>query len=158
MPRADATHRRPPTPLDDNALYHLGGHLAVAHRRIQRADEASLVPHGLSCAQARVIRSLARRDRPVQMSELASILDIVPRSVTSVIDELEPMGLVERRPDPADRRAVNVVLTRRGAAISPTLQDLHGRCVASVLSPLSPQEIVVLGDLLQRVAHTPDDD
>ncbi|MCU1367151.1 MAG: MarR family transcriptional regulator [Ilumatobacteraceae bacterium] len=157
MPRSETTTRRASAPLDENALYHLGGHLAVVHRRVQRADEVSLHTHGVTSAQARVIRSLARLDRPLQMSELASMLDIVPRSVTSVIDELEPMGLVERRPDPTDRRAVQVALTARGAALSPTLQDLHGRCVASVLTPLTAEEIVVLGDLLQRLAHTPAD-
>ncbi len=144
--------------VSDHALHHLGGHLAVVHRRAQRADEASLAEHGLTCAQARVIRSLARLGRPLQMSELASVLDIVPRSVTSVIDELGPMGLVDRRPDPADRRAVQVDLSERGRQLSPMLRNLHGRAVAAVLTPLSADEIVLLGDLLRRVAHTPADD
>lgn len=154
-PHPSADGGRPP--IDDRALYHLGGHLAVAHRRIQRADEVALLPSGLTCAQARAVRSLARLDRPLPMSELAAVLDIVPRSATSVIDELEPMGLVERHPDPADGRRVLVKLTEHGQALSPALRDTHGRAVASVLAPLSQAEIAVLADLLQRVAHTPDE-
>jgi DNA-binding MarR family transcriptional regulator len=123
---------------------------------MQRADEQALEPVGLTCAQARVIRSLARLDRPLQMGELASVLGIVPRSATSVVDELEPMGLVERHPASADRRGVQVDLTAQGRAVSPELRDLHGRAVASVLTPLSVDEIAILADLLRRVAHTPE--
>jgi DNA-binding MarR family transcriptional regulator len=138
----------------DGVLHHLGGHLAVVHRRIQRADETMLRPHDLSAAQARAIRSLGRLDRPVLMSELAAVLDIVPRSATSLVDDLEPKGLVQRRPDASDGRSVRVSLTRRGRATLPTLRDLHGQAVATALAPLSGEETVLLADLLRRVAHT----
>ncbi|MCU1391701.1 MAG: regulatory protein MarR [Ilumatobacteraceae bacterium] len=92
------------------------------------------------------------------MSELAAMLDIVPRSATSLIDELEPLGLVERHPDPTDRRCVRVTLTGEGRAAGPQLRAMHGRAVASVLTPLTTAEISILADLLHRVAHTPVDD
>ncbi len=144
--------------LDDQALSHVGGHLAVVHRRIQRADEAALRPVGLSAAQARALRSLARLDRPLQMGELAAILDIVPRSATSVIDELEPMGLVRRSAAKNDGRCVHIELTAKGRRLSVTLRELHGRAVSEVLGPLDAADIAVLDDILRRVAHTPVDD
>ena len=54
--------------------------------------------------------------------ELARHLRIAPRSATEVVDELERRGLVGRRPDPADRRAVLVGLTDRGREV---LHDWH---------------------------------
>ncbi|HEY4332045.1 MAG TPA: MarR family transcriptional regulator [Ilumatobacteraceae bacterium] len=144
--------------VDDAALHHLGGHLAVIHRRVNRAEEASRLPHGLTPAQARVIRTLYRIDRPMQMGELAVELDVVPRSVTSLIDELEPLHLVSRQADPGDGRSVLVALTSTGQSLAPVLRAAHGRAVASVLTPLDPTEIRVLAELLHRVAHTPNDD
>ena len=139
-------------------LYHLGGHLGVVHRRIQRAEEARLAQHRVSPAQARLIRTLARLGRPLQMSELAAALDIVPRSVTSVVDELEPMGLVVRQRGDGDGRQVFVSLTDDGQAIVSELVDLHGASVATVLGGLASHEIATLADLLGRVAHAPDRD
>ena len=52
------------------------------------------------------------------MSELAARLDIARRSATSVVDELVERGLVERHADPADRRAVAVVVTQLASACS----------------------------------------
>ena len=137
-------------------LYHLGGHLGVVHRRIQRAEEARLAHHRVSPAQARLIRTLARLGRPLQMSELAAALDIVPRSVTSVVDELEPMGLVVRQRGDGDGRQVFVSLTDDGHATVAELVDLHGASVAAVLGDLAPHEIAMLADLLGNVAHGPD--
>ena len=147
------SRERPPV-IDHHALYHLGGHLAVLHRRVQRADETTLLPYDVSSAEARALRAMARQNRPLPMSELAKILDVVPRSVTSLIDELEPMGFVRRTTDPEDLRRVCVSLTKTGRAIVPKLTAAHGRAVATVLAPLSPHEIEVLDELLRRVAHT----
>ena len=47
---------------------------------------------------------------------LAEHLRIAPRSATEVVDDLQERGLVERAPDPADRRATLVRLTEAGAA------------------------------------------
>jgi DNA-binding MarR family transcriptional regulator len=143
------------TPLDERALYHLGGHLGVVHRRIQRADEALLASHQLSPAQARAIRTLARAGQPMQMGELATRLDVVPRSATSVVDELEPLGLVTRQREPNDGRRVLVSLTDRGGALAPQLVDIHGSAVASVLGELTATEVRTLAILLDRVAHGP---
>ena len=51
---------------------------------------------------------------PMRLSELSDRLHIAPRSATEVVDALEARGLVERRPDPSDRRATLVELTEHG--------------------------------------------
>src|SRR2546421_2953308 len=48
------------------------------------------------------------------MGELAEMLDVSPRSVTGLVDNLERDGLVKRVDDPADRRSVYAELTEQG--------------------------------------------
>ncbi|WP_324275280.1 MarR family winged helix-turn-helix transcriptional regulator [Blastococcus brunescens] len=53
----------------------------------------------------------------VRLSDLAERLRIAPRSATEVADALQDRGLVERTPDPADRRAVILRPTDEGRRI-----------------------------------------
>ena len=67
---------------------------------------------GISFGRARAVRRLARR--PMSMGELAAALGIDPPNATTVVDDLEALGLVRRRPHPTDRRAKLVEATRKG--------------------------------------------
>ena len=53
----------------------------------------------------------------MRLSELSDRLHIAPRSTTEVIDALESRGLIQRQPDPGDRRATLVEVTGRGASV-----------------------------------------
>ena len=67
---------------------------------------------GISFGRARAVRRLARQ--PMSMGELAAALGIDPPNATVVVDDLEALGLVRRRPHPTDRRAKLVEATRKG--------------------------------------------
>jgi DNA-binding MarR family transcriptional regulator len=70
---------------------------------------------------------------------LAQLLGIDRTVMTYLLDDLEAANLIERRPDPADRRARRVVATQRGTDL---LAELHVRLRAAeafVLLPLSPE-------------------
>ncbi len=54
-------------------------------------------------------------DKGVRPSELAKKAGITPPAMVEVIDELEEMGYIERKKDLGDRRALLIVLTKRGA-------------------------------------------
>ena len=58
---------------------------------------------GMTRAQGVILMKLACRPG-LSQSELAGILDVEPISVGRLIDRLEASGMVERRPDPTDRR------------------------------------------------------
>jgi DNA-binding MarR family transcriptional regulator len=47
----------------------------------------------------------------LRMTDLADLLNVTPRTITTLVDGLEEEGLVRRRPDPTDRRATVVELT-----------------------------------------------
>jgi DNA-binding MarR family transcriptional regulator len=82
--------------------------LVLDHQRRREVSEAL----GISFGRARTLRRLARQ--PMSMGELAAALGIDPPNATVVVDDLESLGLVRRRPHPTDRRAKVVEATRKG--------------------------------------------
>ena len=116
-------------------------------RRASREGFGEIVTHG----QFRVLRTLDQADQPIRLSELAARLGIVPRSATSVVDDLETAGLVARQPDPHDRRATLVDLTSEGRQILTTLREKRRDVMVSQLTRLSPAEQQTLATLLQRL-------
>ncbi|MCE3274488.1 MAG: transcriptional regulator, MarR family [Propionibacteriaceae bacterium] len=50
----------------------------------------------------------------MRLTDLARGANITPQAMGELVDELEDLGYVERRPDPTDRRAKLIVLTDRG--------------------------------------------
>jgi len=99
--------------------------LTRASWRLRRTSVKELAPMGLTFAQSRVLRILARRGEPMRMGDLAARFEVAPRSATSMIDSLETLGLVERRADPTDRRSVLVGLTAGGLALMERMGKLR---------------------------------
>ncbi|WP_327632821.1 MarR family transcriptional regulator [Kribbella sp. NBC_00482] len=118
-------------------------------RRASREGFGESVTHG----QFRVLRTLDRADRLLRLSELAAQLGIVPRSATSVVDDLEAAGLVARQPDPHDRRATLVYLTPDGLKVLATLREKRRDVMVSQLARLTAAEQQTLAALLQRLAE-----
>jgi len=118
-------------------------------RRASREGFGESVTHG----QFRVLRTLDHADRALRLSELAAQLGIVPRSATSVVDDLEAAGMVARQPDPHDRRATLVDLTPDGRQILTTLREKRRDVMATQLARLSSDDQATLIRLLQRLAE-----
>ena len=85
---------------------------------------------------------MLRRAGPQRLGELAEHLRIVPRSATEVVDALAERGLVERKPDPADRRATLVALTSEGEEVATAIRAARksgaGSLFASCPNPTAP--------------------
>jgi DNA-binding MarR family transcriptional regulator len=120
-------------------------------RRLRRAQSDGLAPLGLTPAQGRALRLIARSEdeEPLRMTELADRLGIVPRSVTTVIDALEEAGLVRREIDPRNRRAILLRLTERGAAVRDDLREARRRAAEELFTPLSADDRKSLAGLLK---------
>lgn len=123
-------------------------------RRLRRAQAERLAPLGLTPAQERALRMIARGDEPPRMTELADRLGIVPRSLTTVIDALEEAGLVRREIDPRNRRAILLRLTDRGAAVRDDLREARRRAAEDLFAPLSAADRKALADLLALLDST----
>ena len=82
-------------------------------RRLRETSQETLAPWDITPAHLRALRVL-KRHGTMRLSELSDYLHIAPRSATEVVDALESRGLVQRRPDPGDRRATLAELTDHG--------------------------------------------
>ena len=85
----------------------------------------------LSLTQLRVLAIL--RDRRGAMSELAAYLGLDKSTISGLVDRAEKRGLLQRMPNPSDKRGVDVALTADGMALA----DLGAAEVALALSPLT---------------------
>jgi DNA-binding MarR family transcriptional regulator len=124
-------------------LLQIGFELVSAH------FSATVAQLDLAPTQARALHELDL-DRPISMRELAERLKSDPSNVTGLIDRLEARGLVERRPDPTDRRIKGLALTPAGARLRERLFARLYSAPPSVAA-LSEQDQRVLRDVLQRV-------
>jgi DNA-binding MarR family transcriptional regulator len=104
---------------------------------------------GISFGRARAVRRLARR--PMSMGELAAALGIDPPNATVVVDELETLGLVRRRPHPTDRRAKVVEATRKGKDMARRADAILGTPPAA-LGALSSDDLEALRRILESVS------
>ncbi|MER5737830.1 MULTISPECIES: MarR family transcriptional regulator [unclassified Streptomyces] len=119
----------------------------VVARYHQEYEEAAAA-HSLTGAQARVLGLLALE--PTPMRKIAEKLKCEPSNVTGIIDRLESRGLVERRPDPADRRVKLAAPTDEGRDTARRLRDaLH--FAREPLGGLTDVERTLLRDLLRRM-------
>ena len=101
-----------PLNVDTTAIESLSA-LRLASRSLQLLQERWAEKHGLSSGRLGVLFRLMRcGDTP--LGDLAMALDSTPRNITGLVDHLERDGLVERVPDPEDRRSVRARLTDAG--------------------------------------------
>src|SRR5436305_8183044 len=90
--------------------------LLETHKRLTRAVDAELeAAHGLSLSTLEVLVRLALADdRALGLSALAAACGLSLSRVSRIVDSLQARGLVERRADPSDARAVQGQLTEAG--------------------------------------------
>jgi DNA-binding MarR family transcriptional regulator len=74
-----------------------------------------------------VLVNLEEAERPVRMNELASRILASKSGLTRVIDRMEEAGLVERQRPREDRRAIEVVMTPKGAEALQAARVVHRR-------------------------------
>jgi DNA-binding MarR family transcriptional regulator len=98
--------------IDLSAVEALGA-VRLAGRSVSLLQERWAESHGLSEGRMGVMFRLYRGG-DCALGDLAGSLDTTPRNVTGLVDHLERDGLVERVPDPDDRRSVRARLTASG--------------------------------------------
>ncbi|MCX4732234.1 MarR family winged helix-turn-helix transcriptional regulator [Streptomyces sp. NBC_01363] len=123
----------------------------VVARYYEEYDEAAAA-HSLTGAQARVLGLLALE--PMPMRKIARKLKCEPSNVTGIVDRLETRGLVERRPDPADRRVKLAAPTELGTRTAQQLRDSL-TFAREPLAELSEGDRTMLRDLLRRMLGEP---
>ena len=129
----------------------IGLRLFTASKAVRRAFDQALSAAGGSIPTWLVLTNLKSGDWRSQ-HDLARAVGIEGPTLTRHLDGLEQAGLVHRRQDPADRRAVVVELTAEGHAAHARLLEVVIGFDRRLRHGLSAEEVVQLGALLDRLA------
>lgn len=122
-------------------------------RHLDRARSHAFETHGLESWEFDVLAALRRAGPPYQLSpgRLLKETLVTSGTMTNRVDRLAARGLVERLPDPADRRGVLVQLTAAGRdSVDAAMADLlaHER---SLLGSISARDQARVADLLREL-------
>jgi DNA-binding MarR family transcriptional regulator len=124
-------------------------------RLARRAFDARARTIGVTRPQWQVLVTLNRHEG-VNQGGLAELLDVEPITVCRMVDRLQEADLVERRPDPADRRSWRLYLTAKAADLLAQLHPLGEQLEAEAFEGISGDEraavIATLGRLRTNLA------
>lgn len=117
----------------------LGFLLADVSRLLRRNFQQRMEGSELTFVQARVLVNISRQEG-IRQVDLADRLEMQPISLVHLIDQLAETGLVERRPDPTDRRAYQLFLTPLAAPHLSAIKKIGAAIQADMLRGLDKQQ------------------
>ncbi|GGY12520.1 MarR family winged helix-turn-helix transcriptional regulator [Streptomyces djakartensis] len=123
-------------------------HAAYALFNQAMADRLGLHPTDLQC-----ISLLGLEPGPLTTGEIAKLTGLTSGSATRLVDRLERAGLVERRPDPHDRRRSLISLTARRSPEADAAWDAPGSAFAQALDDFTDDELAVVERYLHRATQ-----
>jgi DNA-binding MarR family transcriptional regulator len=107
---------------------------------LRKAFDRRAVGLGVTRAQWKVLFRL-HRNPGLRQIELADMLDIEPITLSRIVDKLEESELVERRPDPSDRRAWRLHVTARAQPLIAKLRGVADEMIAEAFAGIDPKDI-----------------
>ncbi|MCW3027504.1 MAG: emrR [Solirubrobacterales bacterium] len=125
--------------------------LALLGEKSRRRFHRALEPEGLHPRHFGVMTMVAAQPG-LSQQELHEKTAIDPSSMVAVIDELEALGLAERRPHPDDRRVRTIFLTARGEEKLERVRAIAAQLQREFFQPLSAEERRTLHGLLRKLA------
>ena len=119
-------------------------------RQLRETSQETLAPWDINPSQFRALRMLNHHGA-IRLSDLSGRLHIAPRSATEVVDALESRSLVERRPDPSDRRATLVEVTAHGTGVLGAIRAARGTEAERLFDRLTPADRDHLARILRQL-------
>jgi len=141
-----------PEPADPAGEEPLAEALMAVARQLRERSAETLAPWDITPAHLRALRMLARHGT-MRLSELSDRLQIAPRTATEVVDALQARGLVRRRADPVDRRAILAEVTERGAGVLAEIRATRGTEAGRIFGRLSLAERAHLARILSKLRN-----
>ena len=106
---------------------------------------------GLGDSDYRVLEALFQNG-PLPVNTIGGMIDLTTGSITTAVDRMEAKWLVARKNHPDDRRIRIVELTAKGRRLVEKAHAQYSNAMEDAVGVLSPEERVVLIDLLQRLS------
>ena len=122
------------------------------NRAMRQIFESQARARGFTQGQWRVLWHL-QRNQGISQAGLAELLNMQPISLARVIDRLETQGVVQRRPDPTDRRALKLYLTPAAGQQIQVLQQLVEDINTKACVDIDVTQQTILATLLRRMRH-----
>jgi DNA-binding MarR family transcriptional regulator len=122
-------------------------------RAMRRLFDARARDLGFTQGQWRILAQLSRHEG-ISQAGLADILEMQPISLARALDRMETNGLIERRPDPKDRRALKLFLMPAAGPMLEILRQVSDELRSIATSNLSSAEQETLVQLLGKIRHS----
>lgn len=132
--------------MEDN----LAAMLADTARLMRRSFDSRARQIGVTRPQWRVL-SVLRRFEGINQGGLAELLEVEPITVCRMVDRLQDVQLVERRPDPDDRRSWLLFLTPKAQELVGQLRPLAEEMLDEALEGVSPDDRAILAASLDKM-------
>ena len=130
-----------------------GQRLSYLIKRLEMAERARLEevlrPLGVTLHQYTVLSILERREG-LSSAQLARRHYVTPQAMHQLIASMERDQLIERRPDPTNRRILRAWLTERGTEVLRSCHRVVDGLEGRMLSALTSDEAVMFGRMLER--------
>ena len=138
--------------LDLETMATVGRVLHVAQRWLAQIEEHAR-EHGIDRGQGDVLFTLRRSGPPYRLSpsKLAQSTLVSTGTMTNRLDRLEALGLIERLPNPQDRRGMDVALTAKGREVVDVAVTRHVAREQEMLAPLSARDREQLARLFRKL-------
>jgi DNA-binding MarR family transcriptional regulator len=151
--------RRPELDLTGMAVF---GRIYRLARLADLQRNAALEPHGLQVGDVDVLAALWRSDGGLRPLDLRRTMMVGSGTLTARLDRMEAAGLLERRPDPHDRRGRVLYLTAAGERLVPDLVvgllEIENRFLAELPARTRDRLATDLGRLLASAEAQVEDD
>ena len=132
----------------------IGFQLVTVARLLRQRFEAALAEADLNMTPGEA-RTLLMADRhgALRQNELAAALSIEPMSLVAHLDRLEASGMVERQPDPDDRRSKRVHVTALARPQLKRIARVLNQAREGTMQDFSSEDTARLHDYLQRMSR-----
>ena len=121
--------------------------------RLQFHADKVLQPFGITLEQLHPLKILKHGGGAIGQRRMCALTGKTPANMTRFLDRLVNKGLIERKPDPGDRRAFTIVLTSAGEKMVDQAVGLVTGYREQVMTGIDDQDEAVCRRVLQRIAE-----
>lgn len=121
--------------------------------RLQFHADKVLQPFGITLEQLHPLKILKHGGGAIGQRQMCSLTGKTPANMTRILDRLVNKNLIERKPNPGDRRAFNIVLTSAGEKLVDQAVDHIDSYREQVMTGIADQDEAVCRRVLQRIAE-----